>query len=118
MKYKVGDKVRVRSRAWWDKQPKDVCGHIGRGYVFTKEMSSLCGRIVTIELVDDDFYWVEETSDIWEDWMFGCLNPLTPTQSLICLIGGMAGRYLDIFLIYLLNGQKINQKIIAGILLP
>ena len=46
MKYKVGDKVRIRSKEWYDKH-KDANGEI-RGAFFDKDRAKLCGTIQTI----------------------------------------------------------------------
>ena len=70
MKYKVGDRVKVRSRAWWDKQPKDSDGDIIRGYTFLRKMADKCGSVLIIEYVDNDYYRVKENNYTWEDWMF------------------------------------------------
>ena len=52
MRYKVGDKVRVR---------KDlVVGKSYGGYVFTRSMEEFKGEIVTIESVDGNHYYIEE----------------------------------------------------------
>ena len=69
MKYKVGDRVKVRSRAWWDKQPKDSGGDIIRGYTFLRKMADQCGAILTIEYVDNDYYRTTGNNYTWEDWM-------------------------------------------------
>ena len=46
MKYKEGDKVRIRSKEWYDKH-KDAHGEI-RGAFFDKDRVKLCGTIQTI----------------------------------------------------------------------
>lgn len=49
MKYKVGDKVRIRSKEWWNAQPKNANGSVVCGdYNFTEEMTPLCGKAVQI----------------------------------------------------------------------
>ena len=43
MKYKIGDKVRIKSLDWYN-QNKDQHGRVACGYhVFTEEMSKFCG---------------------------------------------------------------------------
>lgn len=64
MKFKVGDRVRVR---------KDL--EVGReygGYTFTEEMGNVRGRIVTIKSVDciDNDYTIEETDYWYKNEMF------------------------------------------------
>ena len=65
MKYKVGDKVRVR---------KDIVDNSKYGgELFTGEMRQFVGKVVTIsELLDDDKYFIrEDTSEYaWTDEMF------------------------------------------------
>lgn len=46
MKYKVGDKVRIRGKEWYDKH-KDANGEI-RGAFFDKDRAKLCGTIQKI----------------------------------------------------------------------
>ena len=65
MKYKVGDKVRVRS----DLAVGKTYGH---GYQFTNDMSCYMGQVVTIARVGDDFYKIKDDIDYrsWSDEMF------------------------------------------------
>lgn len=73
MKYKIGDKVKIKSREWWDAQPKNKYGSVqcGADY-FTSEMTEICGREVEIEKVFPCFnkYWIKEFSCLWTDEMF------------------------------------------------
>jgi len=72
MKYKKGDKVRVRNWAamerefgvdeyHWIKTPL---------YNFTPMMGKYCGKTVTIKEVYDDYYKIEEDNFSWTDDMF------------------------------------------------
>jgi hypothetical protein len=67
MKYKVGDKVRVRSDLVINKR-------YGDGVLFRSDMTRYEGQVVTISRVGDDFYKIEEDSDSfdwsWTDEMF------------------------------------------------
>lgn len=57
MKYKAGDKVRIKSLEWYNTF-KDDEGVVDCGqWWFDKEMSRFCGKIVTICGVDDMFNW-------------------------------------------------------------
>lgn len=76
MKYKVGDKVRVKSIEWYDKN-KEADGPVKLfegNYNFIKSMSKYCGRIVTICRVDyvGGFYDIVEDNgkSFWTDEMF------------------------------------------------
>lgn len=73
MKYKVGDKVRVKSLEWYNKNKNES------GKIFCNEteyflifMSKFCGSILTIKNieVDIDVYAVEENGYYWTDDMF------------------------------------------------
>lgn len=62
MKYKVGDRVRVRS---------DL--KVGKGYsahTFAYDMFKFEGKIVTIESVWEQGYRIEEDTYWWTDEMF------------------------------------------------
>ena len=62
MKYKVGDKVRVR---------KDLVGGEYYGEVLARDnMSRICGETVTIDTVYDWFYRIVEYGYCWTDEMF------------------------------------------------
>ncbi len=70
MKYKVGDKVRVRS---WESMEKefglDEFGYISMKYGFTDDMEKLCGEILTIECVMDSYYYTKGAKWQWTDDM-------------------------------------------------
>lgn len=68
MKFKVGDKVRVKSLEWYNSK-KNFTGCIMQGKMFTKDMIEFCGKILTIEAVCGDYYKVEGNSKYWQDWM-------------------------------------------------
>lgn len=79
MKYKVGDKVRVRD---WDDMKKEfgICGEniTIPGCYFVEFMKKYCNNIVTIsELTINDKYFVKEDSNgfCWCDEMFEPLDP-------------------------------------------
>jgi hypothetical protein len=73
MKYKVGDKVRVKSLEWYNRN-KNENGRIDcdESVFFEANMSKLCGSIVTIKNIDVDIdaYEVKENSYYWTDEMF------------------------------------------------
>ena len=70
-KFKVGDKKRVKSLEWWEAQPKDgnYSGHCGSD-IFNKEMTDMCGKIVTKKEIDDREYCIEGNHYNWTDEMF------------------------------------------------
>ena len=75
MKYKVGDKVLVRT---------DLI--VGKAYcygvLFVKEMAKFVGKVVTIKKVEHQRYWLEEDPEkwAWVDDMFDGLAEKTPTN--------------------------------------
>lgn len=68
MKYKVGDKVCIKSREWYDSN-KNKYGDVDFPYcAFTAEMSAMCGKVYQITDTDTDGtyfangYWLLEDS--------------------------------------------------------
>lgn len=77
MKYKVGDKVKVKSLDWYNENKNESGVIKGDNDYFVDEMSKFCGKIVTIEHIKNSvsnskFYIIEEDKNgyNWEDWMF------------------------------------------------
>ena len=71
MKYKVGDKVRVKK--WGDLELEykvDKYGSICHGVGFEKEMKEFCGKELLIKRVRKDDYLCHGNIWSWEDWMF------------------------------------------------
>ena len=71
MRYKIGDKVRVRS---WQSMLKQYgtteYGNIAVPGCFTKGMSEWCGKIVTIKTVTSKWYRIFDDEHVWSDEMF------------------------------------------------
>lgn len=71
MKHKVGDKVRVKSKEWWNAQPKNEGGSVECGAeTFNEFMASMCGKVVEISGVSKDTYFIKEYGFFWTDEMF------------------------------------------------
>lgn len=71
MKHNVGDKVRIKSKEWWDKQPKDESGYVDCGAdTFTDIMTVLCGKVVEISDICGDVYSIKDFGLNWTDEMF------------------------------------------------
>ena len=71
MKHKVGDKVRIKSKEWWDAQPKNESGSVKCGAdTFNYFMASMCGKVVEISDVLEDTYFINEYGYNWTDEMF------------------------------------------------
>ena len=71
MKYKPGDKVRIKSLDWYNKN-KDEDGRVYCTYIgFCKEMAKYCGKILTImTIANQDIgtkqkYFMHETDYAW-----------------------------------------------------
>ena len=72
LKFKVGDRVRVKSLEWYinNKNEKgDVDTDGNNGVLFTEIMSDLCGSILKIIAVEDDHYTMSGIIYYWQDWM-------------------------------------------------
>ena len=86
MKYKVGDKVRVRS---------DLEGNKGYGGWYTSEgMVKMRGEIVTIRGIGSSAYELEENDLMWTDEMFEGLveDGLTAEEAIKVLADMCAGK--------------------------
>jgi len=70
MKYKVGDRVKIKSLDWYNEN-KDEYGYIDCGSrAFFTKMSDWCGKIVTIkEICKTNCYRLEEYDFDWTDEM-------------------------------------------------
>ena len=85
MKYKVGDKVRIKSLDWYHKN-KNASGNVYCGFkLFTEEMSKYCGKTMTITNVTslnvirmdrDSHYWTEEMIEGKVEGIENSLNSL------------------------------------------
>lgn len=69
MKYKVGDKVKIKSLEWYYSN-SDCMGNIRCGYwYFTNLQTSYCGKVLTISAICDDFYMMKDIGHHWTDEM-------------------------------------------------
>lgn len=75
MKYKAGDKVKIKSLDWYNKNinyGKNVV--LSDGYYFTPKMTRYCDAVLTIKKVYDidnssQYYLMEEAGFAWTDGM-------------------------------------------------
>lgn len=88
MKYKPGDKVRIKSLDWYNanKNEKGIipCGD----YNFTKLMTPLCGEIVTIKDIEYDSGYIlleDDMVDGWTDEMIEELADAEPHEKMVSL---------------------------------
>ena len=75
MKFKVGDKVKIKNLDWYNEN-KSKTGFISfNGVNFMPEMSRYCGEILTINRVVEVFgqYLMSECGFLWTDEMIECL---------------------------------------------
>lgn len=64
MKYKVGDRVLIKSIDWYNKN-KDVKGNVPCGNIkFIKSMTHLCGKVLTIRYINNGGYFMDVS--IWK----------------------------------------------------
>ena len=70
MKYKIGDRVRIKNIDWYNTN-KDEDGIVELStHVFTPGMPQFCGRVMTISHVGIDYYtMVEDLVGYWTDEM-------------------------------------------------
>lgn len=70
-KYKLGDKVRVKSLYWYNSNKNEDGEITMNDLIFTKEMSKYCGEEFEICSISDDGYMLLKCTDwCWSDWMF------------------------------------------------
>ena len=69
MRFKVGDRVRIKSIDWYNKN-KDEYDYIDFGkHMFYPLMSKYCGKVFTIDYVYSDFYTMNNNDYDWTDEM-------------------------------------------------
>jgi hypothetical protein len=71
-KYKVGDTVHIRNKAWIDEQPKGKYGELEIGITMIEDMYKYAGRRAQITAMDGGAYSlnIDDQKWQWEDWMF------------------------------------------------
>ena len=75
MKYKPGDRVRVKSLDWYNTNKNSEGTIIFNGFrIFDEDMSKFCGKVVTIESYNSRWYYYDikedEKVNFWYDEMF------------------------------------------------
>lgn len=102
-KFKVGDKVRVKSIEWYNKN-KDECGAVfdeysnERNASFIANMAKYCGNVLTIAFINQHGQYIMEDIDewYWKDYMLEDetvqLTPIkTPSIDLTEILKGCEG---------------------------
>ena len=82
MKYKVGDKVRIKSIDWYNKN-KDEGGsiNISSSITFTSSMSDYCDKIATIVHNGCGFYSLDIDKGVWA-WYDEMLGDIPKTKKI------------------------------------
>jgi hypothetical protein len=75
MKYKPGDKVKIKSLDWYNANKNSEGTIIFHGFrIFDENMSEFCGKVVTIESYNSRWYYYDikedEKVNFWYDEMF------------------------------------------------
>ena len=75
MKYKPGDKVKIKSLDWYNANKNSEGTIIFNGFrIFDEDMSKFCGKVVTIESYNSRWYYYDikedEKVNFWYDEMF------------------------------------------------
>lgn len=71
MKYKVGDRVRVKSLDWYNEQKNPIgVVWVPEGIAFGKDRAYFCGKIVEIKAAYADRYTIHGNPWAWTDEMF------------------------------------------------
>jgi hypothetical protein len=94
MKYKPGDKVRIKSLDWYNSN-KDEIGRVMCDYIgFCKEMTKYCGAVLTIMTIGNQDigskqkYFMHETDYAWgftDDMIEGLADEVVPQDKMISL---------------------------------
>ena len=87
MKYKPGDKVKIKSLEWYQNavRDKDGCVECKLRYLFLPEMSKYCGDVMTIEYLNpaydpQSYAFAEDDGWSWTDEMIECLVEPAPVM--------------------------------------
>ena len=86
MKYKVGDKVRIKSLDWYNKN-KDQHGRVACGYhVFTEDMSKFCGcTMIVCNRTNLGVMTMGGSASYWTDEMIEGLADVEPQEKMVSL---------------------------------
>ena len=116
MKYKEGDKVKIKSLDWYNSN-KDELGNIDCGNNhFVDEMVMYCGKTMTIDRKWDDFYNMVEDNGYfaWEDYMIECLvEHVTTNESSKMVSLDKACEYLEDVLYEVVTGVTHDPDVMS-----
>jgi len=90
MKYKIGDKVKVKSIDWYNANKNSegiIIFHDWR--IFDESMSEFCDKVVTIDYYNSrgDCYEIKEDGKVnyWSDAMFEGIADVEPQEKMVSL---------------------------------
>lgn len=85
MKYKVGDKVKIKGLDWYYSN-SDCMGKVNCGdFDFTTLQTSYCGKTLEILSVCDGFYIMKSVGHLWTDEMIEGLVDTEPQEKMVSL---------------------------------
>ena len=81
MKYKVGDKVKINSLVWYNKNRNECSSVVQNGISFTYSMSEYCGKtsIITAESNGHYILSIDSSRWFWYDWMLEDIESIDMT---------------------------------------
>ena len=90
MKYKPGDKVKIKSLDWYNANKNSEGTIIFHGFrIFDENMSEFCGKVVTIESYNSRWYYYDikedEKVNFWYDEMIEGLADAEPQEKMVSL---------------------------------
>ena len=85
MKYKVGDKVKIKGLDWYYSN-SDCMGNVDCGdFNFTTLQTSYCGKTLEILSVCDGFYIMKAIGHLWTDEMIEGIADVEPQEKMVSL---------------------------------
>ena len=85
MKYKVGDKVKIKGLDWYYSN-SDCMGNVNCGDLnFTTLQTSYCGKTLEILSVCDGYYIMKTVGHLWTDDMFEGIADVEPQEKMVSL---------------------------------
>lgn len=92
---KVGDKVRINSLDWYNDSKNGYGYVVGRDQIFVDDMSKACGKVLTIQAIEDDcenctqIFILEGSTKSWRSWMFSEKVDMTSFETKTIVPEGM-----------------------------
>lgn len=108
MRYKKGDRVRIKSLEWYNANKNSESAIIFPDFrIFDESMSKFCGKIVTIDayVPRGNYYDIKEDGNVnyWSDEMFEGLAIEEPQENMVSLEKVKEWLYKNFYESYNLN---------------